>query len=458
MNLYRFNKEEFKIPEDVMELMNKLIENDYKVYVVGGCVRDTMLGREPKDWDLTTDAKPEEMMKVFKDYKVIPTGLKHGTITIMVNDVGYEITTFRIDGNYSDNRHPDEVTFTNEITEDLARRDFTINAMAFNWIDGLIDPFGGIKDLQHGFIRTVGSADCRFKEDPLRMLRAFRFASKYEFQFSEDLLTTIQNNSGLIQFVSKERIRDELVKIVTDLTSVYYMRLLWESMLFDYTIPTIDLMHNFEQNNPYHTFDLFVHTMHSVRYIENDPILRMAMLLHDIGKLTTKKDDEQGISHYYNHASVSAKEAENILRDLKFDNKSIKRITTLIKIHDIQLSFENPKKQIKRALTKYGESIMKDLMKVKRADIKAQNPSIEYSRLQKLDEYEKALNEVLESREPFTIKDLAIDGKDVMRVLNLKEGKLVGAALRHLLNHVLDHPEDNNKETLTKVLLETVYR
>lgn len=458
MNLYRFNKEEFKIPEDVMELMNKLIENDYKAYVVGGCVRDTMLGREPKDWDLTTDAKPEEMMEVFKDYKVIPTGLKHGTITIMVNDVGYEITTFRIDGNYSDNRHPDEVTFTNEITEDLARRDFTINAMAFNWIDGLIDPFGGIKDLQYGFIRTVGSADCRFKEDPLRMLRAFRFASKYEFQFSEDLLTTIQNNSGLIQFVSKERIRDELVKIVTDLTSVYYMRLLWESMLFDYTIPTIDLMHNFEQNNPYHTFDLFVHTIHSVRHIENDPILRMTMLLHDIGKLTTKKDDEQGISHYYNHASVSAKEAENILRDLKFDNKSIERITTLIKIHDIQLSFENPKKQIKRALTKYGESIMKDLMKVKRADIKAQNPSIEYSRLQKLDEYEKALNEVLESQEPFTIKDLAIDGKDVMRVLNLKEGKLVGKALRYLLNYVLDHPEDNNKETLTTILLEKISR
>lgn len=458
MNLYRFNKEEFKIPEDVMELMNKLIENDYKAYVVGGCVRDTMLGREPKDWDLTTDAKPEEMMEVFKDYKVIPTGLKHGTITIMVNDVGYEITTFRIDGNYSDNRHPDEVTFTNEITEDLARRDFTINAMAFNWIDGLIDPFGGIKDLQYGFIRTVGSADCRFKEDPLRMLRAFRFASKYEFQFSEDLLTTIQNNSGLIQFVSKERIRDELVKIVTDLTSVYYMRLLWESMLFDYTIPTIDLMHNFEQNNPYHTFDLFVHTIHSVRHIENDPILRMTMLLHDIGKLTTKKDDEQGISHYYNHASVSAKEAENILRDLKFDNKSIERITTLIKIHDIQLSFENPKKQIKRALTKYGESIMKDLMKVKRADIKAQNPSIEYSRLQKLDEYEKALNEVLESQEPFTIKDLAIDGKDVMRVLNLKEGKLVGKALRYLLNYVLDHPEDNNKETLTIILLEKISR
>ena len=458
MNLYRFNKEEFKIPEDVMELMNKLIENDYKVYVVGGCVRDTMLGREPKDWDLTTDAKPEEMMEVFKDYKVIPTGLKHGTITIMVNDVGYEITTFRIDGNYSDNRHPDEVTFTDEVTEDLARRDFTINAMAFNWIDGLIDPFGGIKDLQYGFIRTVGSAECRFREDPLRMLRAFRFASKYEFQFSEDLLTTIQNNSGLIQFVSKERIRDELVKIVTDLTSVYYMRLLWESMLFDYTIPTIDLMHNFEQNNPYHTFDLFVHTMHSVRYIENDPILRMTMLLHDIGKLTTKTEDDQGINHYFMHSAESAKEAESILRDLKFDNKSIKKITTLIKIHDIQLSFNNPKKQIKRALNKYGEDIIKDLMKVKRADIKAQNPAIEYSRLQKLDEYEKALNEVLESQEPFTIKDLAIDGKDVMRALNLKEGKLVGKALRYLLNHVLDHPEDNNKETLTKVLLETVYR
>src|SRR5471030_2394585 len=314
-----------EIPKDVKFIICTLINNGYEAYVVGGCVRDSLLNKTPKDWDITTKPKPEEVIKLFD--KVVLTGLKHGTVTVIINKYGYEVTTYRTDGEYEDNRHPKEVQFVSSLKEDLARRDFTINAMAYNEKDGLVDYFAGIQDLNDQIIKTVGEPKKRFDEDALRMLRAIRFSAQLNFKIDEIVLGTIKELKDNIKNISKERIREEFNKIL--ISNPRKIEILKECEILEYIIPVINNIYNFNQNSPYHIYDLYNHMIAATEAIEPIIYLRLTMLLHDLGKIETKTTDENGISHYYAHAKQSVEMAGNILTDLKYDNDTINKVLTL---------------------------------------------------------------------------------------------------------------------------------
>jgi tRNA nucleotidyltransferase (CCA-adding enzyme) len=350
------------IPEDVKFIIDTLINSGYEAYIVGGCVRDSILQKYPKDWDITTKANPEEVMKLFD--KVVLTGLKHGTVTVMINNEGYEVTTYRTDGEYEDNRHPKEVKFVSSLKEDLARRDFTINAMAYSEKDGLVDYFGGIQDLNNKIIKTVGEPKKRFNEDALRMLRAIRFSAQLNFKIDENVLYMIKELKYNIKNISKERIREEFNKIV--ISNPRKIEILKECGILEYIIFGINEIYGFNQNNPYHIYDLYEHIIVATEAIEPILHLRLTVLLHDLGKAKTKTTDENGISHYYAHPKESVKMAEHILKDLKYDNNIINKVLTLIQYHDCTLK---SKLSVKRMLNKIGEELLRDLIKVQRADI-----------------------------------------------------------------------------------------
>lgn len=438
-------KFKINIPKDANKLIHTLQSNGHSAYVVGGCVRDSILGREPHDWDICTSATPSEMLEIFKDRKVIETGLQHGTITVVVNGEPYEITTYRIDGDYSDNRRPDSVEFTNSLIEDLKRRDFTINAMAYNDTEGLIDPFNGLEDIEYKKIQCVGSAKDRFGEDALRILRAIRFASQLEFVMMPETNWEIHQQYKSLKNISIERIHSEFCKIAT--SDDFCVQMVLYQDVFALFIPELRDMFNFPQNNPYHNYDVYGHTIHAVEHCESDDlIVRLAVFFHDFGKPHSYQDGEDGIRHFKGHGKVSAEITDTIMKRLRFDNDTRNNVVELVYYHDATL--EVGKKYVKRWLNKIGVDQFRRLLEVRKADVKAQNPIYENERLDKIREIEKILEEVLNEQECFSLKDLAINGNDVKQAMMLKEGKDIGYWLNQILQRVIDGELNNNKEDL----------
>lgn len=439
-----------KLPDDVQEIMSVIKEYGATSYVVGGCVRDSILDREPHDWDICTPALPSEILVEFEErgYRVIPTGLQHGTITVHLNDNNYEITTFRRDGEYSDVRHPDTVEFTSDLIYDLERRDFTINAMAYNPEEGLVDPFNGCRDIQNRIIRCVGNPDDRFQEDGLRILRALRFSCQLNFVIDETTGRAMLDNKELISNVSMERINTEFIKII-NAEYVFSFPFYSYNKIISQFIPEVVPMVSFDQHNPYHYLDVFAHSCQVLticRIYNADLITKLAAFFHDIGKPHCYQDDENGIRHFKGHGKVSADMTDVIMRRLKFDNDTREKVVQLVYYHDA--SFEVGKKYVRRWLNKMGVDQFKRLLVLRRADIMGQSELNRDERLQKLDSVNKCLEEVLAEKPAFSVKDLEIDGKDVMKYMLMDECPEVGYWLKHILNMVIDGQLQNNREDL----------
>ena len=433
------------IPKGANNLIHTLQSHGHSAYVVGGCVRDSILNRPIHDWDICTSATPSEMLDIFKGKKVIETGLQHGTLTVIVNGEPYEITTYRIDGNYSDNRRPDSVTFTDNLIKDLRRRDFTINAMAYNDETGLVDPFGGMRDIKYKKIRCVGSAKDRFSEDALRILRAIRFSAQLDFVMMPETDLEIHQQYKSLEHISIERINSEFCKILSS-NSMCIQMVLYRDV-FALFIPELKYMFDFPQNNPYHKYNVWEHTVRAVENCEDEElIIKLAVLFHDIGKPHSYQDGEDGIRHFKGHGKISADMTDEIMKRMRFDNDTRNAVVELIYYHDA--TFEVGKKYIKRWLNKIGKSQFRRLLQVRKADIKGQNPDYEKGRLQKISDIEMLLEDVLSEQSCFSLKDLAINGKDVKKAMMIKEGKDIGWWLDVILNKVIDGELNNTKDDL----------
>ncbi len=438
----RFNIE---VPAPVNYIIQELEKCGHEAYMVGGCVRDSVLGRKPHDYDICTSATPDEILQAFPYEEIIPTGLQHGTVTILINKEPFEVTTYRIDGDYSDNRRPDNVTFTKNLVEDLRRRDFTINAMAYNPRIGLIDPFNGLEDIKEEKIRCVGSAKDRFGEDTLRILRAIRFASQFGFVIEPDTDWEIHQQHKKLENISVERINSEFCKIVS--SDSFCVQLLLYKDVFSLFIPELKSMFDFQQNNPYHAYDVFGHTVHAIKQCNSDDlVVKLAVFFHDFGKPHSYQDGEDGIRHFKGHGKVSAEITDSIMKRLRFDNETRNNVVELVYYHDA--TFEVGKKYVKRWLNKIGEKQFRRLLEVRRADIKGQKTDYEKSRIEKVDNIEKNLEEILAEKSCFSLKDLTVNGNDVKEVMKLKEGKDIGYWLNEILKRVIDGELENNRDDL----------
>lgn len=434
-----------EVPAPVYFIMKELEKCGHKAYMVGGCVRDSVLGRKPHDYDICTSATPDEIIQAFPYEEIIPTGLQHGTVTILINKEPFEVTTYRIDGDYSDNRRPDNVTFTKNLVEDLQRRDFTINAMAYNPKTGLIDPFNGLEDIKEETIRCVGSAKDRFNEDALRILRAIRFASQLGFVIEPDTDWEIHQQHKRLENISVERINSEFCKIVS--SDSFCVQLLLYKDVFSLFIPELKSLIDFQQNNPYHAYDVFGHIVHAIKQCDSDDlVVRLAVFFHDFGKPHSYQDGEDGIRHFKGHGKVSAEITDSIMKRLRFDNETRNNVVELVYYHDA--IFEVGKKYVKRWLNKIGVEQFRRLLEVRKADIKGQKPDYEKSRIEKVANIESILEEILQEQECFSLKDLAVNGNDVKRTMNLKEGKDVGYWLNEILKRVMDGELKNNRDDL----------
>ncbi|MFZ5353202.1 MAG: CCA tRNA nucleotidyltransferase [Bacillota bacterium] len=432
------------LPEAVEQIISALESRGYQAYAVGGCVRDSIMGRAPSDWDIATAAKPAEVKELFSN--TVDTGLKHGTVTVIIDSIGYEVTTFRFDGEYIDSRHPNTVVYTESLTNDLSRRDFTINAIAYNYNSGMVDPFDGLSDIGKKLIRAVGDPQVRFSEDALRMLRAVRFSAQLDFDIDEAAIEAIKYNYTNIGRISFERIREELNKLLlSDKPSK--IDLLKETGLLKIILPELNACYNTEQRNPYHIYNVAEHIISSVSHIDKNLLLRWVMLLHDIGKPLVKTTDSRGIHRFSNHEKVSAVLAENILKRLRFDTAFIEDAVKLIQFHSFQL--EPDIKSVRKAMSKLGEQLFLQLIKVKRADMLAHEPYLSYDRLNLLDYINILYKQIISEGQCFNLKSLAVNGKDLLNA-GFKEEKRIGNILDSLLNIVIDDPSMNNKDALLK--------
>lgn len=433
-----------KLPENAKKLISTLQKYNHEAYIVGGCVRDCIMNREPKDWDICTSATPSEMKEIFKGEKVIETGLKHGTLTVIMDSEPYEITTYRIDGSYSDNRRPDSVSFTDSLIDDLRHRDFTINAIAYNEIDGLIDPFDGFSDIEAGIIRCVGSPTERFQEDALRILRVIRFASRYGFEIEPQTVREIAKQYERLANISTERITSELRQIVVSPEFPFFLSSY--DFLFSFIIPELNSLFNFPQNNPHHAYDVFEHTIHALENCDSsDLTTKLAIFFHDFGKPSCFQDDEDGTRHFRGHGEVSAEITDNIMKRLRFENKIREDVVQLVRYHDT--TFDVSKKCVKRWLNKIGETQFRKLLEIREADVRGQSPNPAPERIQKIRNVEKVLEEVLKEKECFSMNDLAINGRDLIE-MGMKEGKEIGMILNFLLEKVVEGEVENEKEKL----------
>ncbi len=433
------------IPQYALTAMNELETNGFEAFVVGGCVRDSIMGNIANDWDMTTSATPEETLKVFKNFRTIPTGIKHGTITVLIDRQPLEITTFRIDGEYTDNRRPDSVNFTRNIENDLSRRDFTVNAMAYNEKDGIVDLFGGVKDIENKIIRCVGNPDKRFQEDALRIMRAIRFSSTLGFEIEKETAESILRNKHLLKNIAAERIKVELEKLLLG-DDVERILLQFSDVIFE-IIPELEKTFNVKQNCPYHIYDVWCHIVRSVAVSEKNKYVRLAMLLHDIAKPQMKATDEKGQDHFKGHASVSRDIAFGILKRLKYDNKTISVVTKLIFHHDDRLY--NSPQNVKKHASRYGFEFLYLLDKVFRADILAQTPEM-VGRISICDNYLDELKKLEEKNVCLSISDLAVNGNDL--ISSGYKGKEIGETLEKLLDKVLKNELRNSKEALLNFL------
>lgn len=442
---------EIHIPIGAKSIIQWLQSSNYEAYIVGGCVRDSLIGLIPKDWDICTSATPMEVKRYFADcgIRTIDTGIKHGTVTVnMEEDGAYEVTTFRIDREYSDHRHPDNVLFTDNIFQDLSRRDFTINAMAYNQ-NGLIDPFNGYEDLKNGVISCVGNPDDRFQEDSLRILRAMRFASVYGFQIDEKTSLSIHKNKNLLNHVAAERVREELCKMVCGQGVL--------SVLLEYAdvistiIPEMVPCIGFDQNNRFHQYTVYEHIAHAVsNYGGRDPAVAMTLLLHDIGKPDCYTVDHKG-GHFHGHGIRSHDIASGVLNRLRFDNKSKHDVLELVLYHDSVIEPTN--KTVRRWLNKLGPEQFERLLDVRMADIKAHAIDTQASRIDRCNQLRLLAKEIINRQECFQLKDLHINGRDVMEMLGISEGPEVGRILSYVFDLVVSGELENSHEQLIQYIV-----
>ena len=436
------------IPSDAEEILRVLNENGHEAYVVGGCVRDSILGRCPNDWDITTSASPYQVKELFP--RTIDTGLQHGTVTVMMDKEGYEVTTYRVDGEYEDGRHPKQVTFTSSLEEDLKRRDFTINAMAYHPKEGIVDLFHGMDDMQNKVIRCVGDPLERFHEDALRIMRAVRFSAQLGFEIEEETKAGISRLTQNLRNVSAERIQAELVKLLVS-PHPDYLRVAYETGITKEFLPEFDRCMETEQNTPYHCFTVGEHILHSLLYVEADKVLRLTMLLHDIAKPVMRKTDESGRDHFKMHATEGEKMAKTILRRLKFDNDTISKVTRLIRYHDDRPMPEM--RSVRHAVNRIGEELFPLYLEVQKADMLAQSEYRREEKAARLQGVTECYHRVLEQKQCVSLKTLAVTGRDLISA-GYKPGPELGEILKEMLDHVLEYPQDNDREKLLALLKE----
>lgn len=436
------------LPEKVNTIIHTLQEHGYEAYAVGGCVRDSVLGREPEDWDITTSALPEETKALFR--RTFDTGIEHGTVTVLLDKEGFEVTTYRIDGKYEDSRHPKEVKFTRNLREDLLRRDFTINGMAYNDKDGLIDIFGGMEDLNAGVIRCVGNAVERFSEDALRILRGVRFAAQLGFTIEEATEEGMRKLAPTLQNISAERIQAELVKMLVS-PRPDMLRTAYDLEITKEFLPEFDRLMVTEQETPHHMYNVGEHTLHALMNIRADKVLRLTMLLHDMGKPDYKTVDADGVAHFKKHALKSEEIARTVLRRLKFDNDTIHKVTKLVLYHDYRMPATA--RNVRRAMNKIGKELFPLYLEVRRADMLAQSDYLREEKLRNIDETAELYREILQKGQCVTLKELAVTGSDLIAA-GMKPGKELGRILEYFLEVVMEEPDRNTKEELLKLLEE----
>lgn len=435
---------QIQLPDKVRWIIAQLETAGYEAYAVGGCVRDSLLGREPSDWDVTTSAKPQQVKALF--HHTIDTGIQHGTVTVMLGHEGFEVTTYRIDGEYEDSRHPKEVVFTANLIEDLKRRDFTINAFAYNERCGIVDAFDGMGDLDKGIIRCVGNASERFGEDALRMLRAVRFSAQLGFTIAEDTRSAIRELVPNLQNISAERIQVELVKLLLS-DHPDYMRDAYSLGITGIVLPELDTAFATAQHNPHHQYTVGEHLMQTLLHIRADRSLRIAALLHDIGKPSVRTTDEEGIDHFHGHVEVSEQMAVEILKRLKFDNDTIDHVRKYVRYHDYKP--EPDVRSVRRAINKTGAEYFGQIMEIRRADTLAQSSYQREEKLARIDEIERLYAEIMEKNQCVSLKTMEITGNDLI-ALGVPRGKQIGEILNRLLDEVLQNPQNNVHEYLVE--------
>ena len=432
-----------ELPRKVVLIIKNLQRHGYDAYAVGGCVRDSILNRKPEDWDITTSAKPEQVKRIFR--RTVDTGIEHGTVTVLIGKDGFEVTTYRVDGLYEDGRHPKEVTFTSRLEEDLKRRDFTINAMAYNDDERLVDAFGGMRDLNYHLIRCVGDPKERFSEDALRILRAVRFSAQLAFPIEPETAEAIKSLApNLEKDQCAERIQAELVKL---LVSDHPERIqdACELGITKVVLPEWDDMVGVKQNTPHHKYDVAAHTVHALQNVKNDKVLRLTMLFHDMGKPVMKTTDENGRDHFKGHAIASEQIAKTVMKRLKFDNDTIRKVTKLVAYHDYRM--EPTGANVRRAMHEIGVELFPYYLAVRLADTKAQSSYERRGKLENIIQIRELYRNALRNKECVTLKDLAVTGTDLIN-LGIAPGKKLGTLLNELLDMVIEDPAWNQKGKL----------
>ena len=431
-----------EIPEKAEWILKVLQENGHEAYIVGGCVRDSIMGRTPEDWDVTTSASPQQVKALFP--KTIDTGIEHGTVTVMIEKEGFEVTTYRIDGAYEDNRHPKDVVFTSSLLEDLKRRDFTINAMAYSPAAGLVDEFGGIDDLRNKTIRCVGDPRERFGEDALRMMRAVRFAAQLGFTLEDSVRDAIREMADALDNISAERIQVELVKILVS-QNPHWFRLAYECGITSVIMPEFDRIMVQRQNSRHHAYTTGEHTLLSLRNIPADKVLRLTMLFHDMGKPDVFMTDENGKDHFRGHAAYSEKIAERIMKNLKFDNDTLHKVCCLVRNHSWYPQLSG--RDVRACAYRIGPELFDSFLLVKRADIMGQNPDVVEEKLEYLKEVEHIWRDIRMHGDCLSLKDMKIGGAELIAD-GMKPGPEIGQLLNRLLQEVLEYPERNDRKYL----------
>ena len=431
-----------ELPRKVVLIIKNLQRHGYDAYAVGGCVRDSILNRKPEDWDITTSAKPEQVKRIFR--RTVDTGIEHGTVTVLIGKDGFEVTTYRVDGLYEDGRHPKEVTFTSRLEEDLKRRDFTINAMAYNDDERLVDAFGGMRDLNYHLIRCVGDPKERFSEDALRILRAVRFSAQLAFPIEPETAEAIKSLAPNLEKISAERIQAELVKL---LVSDHPERIqdACELGITKVVLPEWDDMVGVKQNTPHHKYDVAAHTVHALQNVKNDKVLRLTMLFHDMGKPVMKTTDENGRDHFKGHAIASEQIAKTVMKRLKFDNDTIRKVTKRVAYHDYRM--EPTGANVRRAMHEIGVELFPYYLAVRLADTKAQSSYERRGKLENIIQIRELYRNALRNKECVTLKDLAVTGTDLIN-LGIAPGKELGTLLNELLDMVIEDPAWNQKGKL----------
>ena len=432
------------LPDKVKYIIDAITAAGYEAYAVGGCIRDSILGREPADWDITTSAKPDQVKAIFP--RTIDTGIAHGTVTVLLEKEGFEVTTYRIDGEYEDSRHPKEVVFTSNLIEDLKRRDFTINAMAYNETTGLVDAFDGMGDIDRGVIRCVGDPMERFTEDALRIMRAIRFSAQLGYEIEEKTNEAIRVLAPNLQNISAERIQVELTKLMVS-AHPEYLEKAYETGVTKVFFPEFDTCMATKQIHKHHMYDVGTHTLVTLMHTPQDKYLRLAALFHDIGKPQAMTMDPDGTTHFKGHQKISAEMAKNVLRRLRYDNDTIHIVSRLVEHHDYGNGVEPNSRIVRRAVNRIGEDIFPSLCKLRRADVLAQSSYMREEKLALLDRWESIYSEIIQKNQCVSLKTLAVTGSDLIAE-GMKPGKEIGEALQKLLDHVLDEPQDNTKEIL----------